>query len=98
MHGPSSREEEPNPERTPTPRKRNPRNRALWNFFTLEDQATAPDPKNLRKICKRWGFPCQRKQGSPTGMKSHLQRKHFALYKQFKEYEVEFSKQKVIVN
>ena len=61
---------------------------ALWKFFTLEDPEKGPDKKYLRAICKKFGFPCQWKQGLPTGIKQHLERKHYELYQQFKKLEV----------
>jgi len=69
---------------------------ALCKFFTLKDPEKAPDKKNCVPSAKlRVLLPA--KKGLPTGMKQHLERKHYVLYQQFKKLEVQYTKQKVIV-
>jgi len=55
----------------------------------MEDEATAPDKKNLRARCNHCGMMIKCKKASPTGMKQHLQRKHHDLYQKFKNKELE---------
>ena len=97
LPGPSSRVDNQNPEITLTPRKRNPYNRAPGSSSNWRIQQQRLIPKFWGPSVTAEGFPCQQKQRSPTGMKNHLQRKHFTLNKQFKQCKVEFRKQKVIV-
>ena len=53
-------------EKTATPRKRNPRNKALWEYFMKEDPEKAEDPQYPGAHCKLCGQLVKRKQGSPT--------------------------------
>jgi len=70
------------PKEAKKPRKRVKRNNELWSFFQMEGKVLSAD-KSARGICNMCGVFIKRSDGSPTLMKTHLEKYHPKEYKKY---------------
>ena len=82
--------------RSGPPKKPSKKKHVLWNYFELEPLEKTTE-KYQRAICNKCGTIIKRGDGSPSGMRTHLERCHKSLFREFLQKEKEAKLEKLAI-